>query len=155
MGSCVSAENYQVQTLSRKSEKENSEVEELKVELDLCEKRLADMANKTLISYNKYKCTKRENDMLKMHLVTLRQKSSEEMGHMKKKLSRQAELLEHYQLQLSILENRMMAKKRLNLALIEKYTRLERNFEYHNRSVLRNQSLEASNQSTISSKSFF
>lgn len=154
MGSCLSSKNYSVQTLSQKCEKENAEVEDLKVELDLCEKRLADMANKALISHNKYKCTKRENDMLKMHLVTLREKNSDEMNHMRKKVGRQADELEKYQFKLAILENRMMAKKRLNLALIEKYTRLERAFEMNNRSMLAN-SLEASNQSTISSKSFF
>lgn len=56
MGSCVSS-NENSAKLNRKSNK-GAELEDVQIELNMCEKRLADMANKVVVLHSKLKFTK-------------------------------------------------------------------------------------------------
>ena len=63
MGSCISAKNYQVS-----SEETSGMLEDVQVELNMCENRLADMANKVLVLHNKQKFTK-VDDLLHIYAL--------------------------------------------------------------------------------------
>lgn len=88
-------------------------------------------------------------------MVAIKENYSQNTIQLKTRFYREKQNSEHFKTQYRILQNKFAEKKRLNLALVQKYSEME---EYYNFQKMQNQhggSIELNNASTISSKSFF
>ena len=148
MGSCISSKHYQVK-LDNTIEKMDGELEEVQIELNMCQKRLADLSTKSAVLSYKVTSTKHENNQLKSYIVAMKIKSTETTFQLEQRLAKEKETAEYYQVKYKSLQNKLCEKRRINVALLQKYTILEK---MH--SKCRPVSMALTNSWTSSSNSF-
>lgn len=125
MGSCISSKHYQVK-LDNTIEKMDGELEEVQIELNMCQKRLADLSTKSAVLSYKVTSTKHENNQLKSYIVAMKIKSTETTFQLEQRLAKEKETAEYYQVKYKSLQNKLCEKRRINVALLQKYTILEK-----------------------------
>ena len=125
MGSCISSKHYKVK-LDNTTDQMDGELEEVQIELNMCQKRLLDLSSQSAVLSYKVASTRHENDQLKSYIVQMKIKSTDNTLQLKRRLAKEKETAEYYQVKFKTLQNKLCEKRRINVALLQKYTLLER-----------------------------
>jgi len=147
MGACMSGRQYRVK-LENTTDKIDTELEDVEIELNLCEKRLQTTTTKVTVLNGKLRHAMAENEYLKAYVVALKDGYTDKTLHLKKCLVKEKETAEYFQVKYNTLNGKLQQKKEINLRILHKYVQLEN-------SKNRRLSAAITNASSVSSTSFF